>query len=192
MLAGTMNPKAVLAAVLLLVMAVLWLRVFLRGRSGPEEAQAQSLLSGPAERSAEEPAAPKLLIEARPLPVESERHGRTETNPFVFAPAKWFPAEIQSSVSVQEPADSTAAIQKGLLEKIAGQLLLQAVIKDPGGVPVQVCVNGVVLSRGGTLKIREKGEIYELRVREIGTQEVQFDCLDNVLTVKMPSSEWLD
>ncbi len=192
MLAGTINPKTVLAVVLLLLMAVLWLRVFWKGRSGPEAAQAQSFLSGPAERSAEEPAAPKLLIEARPLPVETERHGRTERNPFVMDPDRWFPPATPSSVSAQEPTDSAAAQQKGLLEKIAKQLQLQAVIKDPSGMPVQVCVNGVVLLRGGTLKVREKGEIYELKVRDIGTQEVQFDCLDNVLTVKMPSSEWLD
>ncbi len=65
-------------------------------------------------------------------------------------------------------------------------------IKDPSGIPIQACVNGVVLTRGGVLKLKENGEMYELNVSEIGSQHVKFEYQDMVFVVKMPSSEWLD
>lgn len=194
-LIGTVNPKMVLAAVLLLVMAVLWLRVFLRGRSGPETVQAQI----PVEPSAGEQAAggrteSKVLLQPRLLPVLAGRHDRPERDPFVFDRSQWFRPERQIlDIQPQEPVSSSAGQGREILaKKIAKDLILQAVIKDPSGIPVQACVNGVVLARGGVLKLKENGEMYELKVSEIGSQHVKFEYEDMVFVVKMPSLEWLD
>jgi len=184
----------VLAAVLLLVMAVLWLRVFLRGRSGPETVQAQVPIEPSAGQASGERTASKVLLQPRLLPVLAGQHERPERDPFVFDRSKWFHTERQASeVQPQEPTTSSAGRERGVLsQKIAKDLILQAVIKDPAGVPTQACVNGVVLSRGGILKVKENGETYELKVSDIGSQHVQFEYQDMVFTVKMPSSEWLD
>lgn len=195
-LLSTVSPKTVLAAVLLLVMALLWLRVFLRGQGGPNTAEALTVLTAEpvaVGRSSPERTAAKMFLQPHPLPVEPGRHDRLLQDPFVLDRAKWFPQEQPSAVSVQaeEPVPA-AAQQEALLRKIAEKLLLQAVIKDPSGLPVQVCVNGVVLPRGGILKLKENGETYELKVLDMGPQQVRFECQNRVITVQMPSSEWLD
>jgi len=184
----------VLATVLLLVMAVLWLRVFLKGRSGPETVQAQVPIEpSSGGRTAGERTESKVLLQPRLLPVLTGQHDRPERDPFVFDRSKWFPSGRQASdVQSEEPVSSTRQERDVLVQKIAKGMILQAVIKDPAGVPVQACVNGVVLSRGGILKVKENGETYELKVSDIGSQHVQFECQDMVFTVKMPSSEWLD
>jgi hypothetical protein len=135
----------------------------------------------------------QVRLQPRLLAVEAGRHDRIERDPFVLDRARWFPQEAQRVESVQpETPAACAAPQDALFEKIAKGLVLQAVIRDPSGIPVQACVNGVVLSRGGILKLKENGETYELKVSDIGPEHVQFVCQDRAVTVQMPSSEWLD
>jgi hypothetical protein len=192
---GTVNPKVVLAAALLLLMAVLWLRVFLRGRSGPAAVQAQTLPGQTANQPSGGSSAPKAVLQPLSLPVVEGRHDRLWRDPFVVERSEWFaqadnPASVDSPREGKEPSEEQR--QQADLQKIAGTVLLQAVIKDPAGVPVRACVNGTVLSKGETLKVKENGKVYELKLTDIGASEVQFCYQTLSFTVKMPSSEWLD
>lgn len=193
-LVGSIPPKAVLAAVLLLVMALLWLRVFLRGRGGPELVEAQALpeqVSSPTSRRA---TSPSIVMERVALPVVAGWHDQLERDPFVFDRSKWPGLEEPAAVSVQSrPSESSEKQQRNaLLQKVVGELILQAIIKDPSGVPIQACLNGTVLAVGGRLKIRSHGEIYEFTLTEIGSDEVRLEYQNVLFTVKMPSSEWVD
>lgn len=184
-----------MAAALLLLMAVLWLRVFLRGHSEPAAVQAQTLPGQIASQPSGGSSATKAVLQPLSLPMVKGRHDRLWRDPFVAQRSEWSaqadnPASVESPQEEKEPSEEQR--RQADLQKIARTVLLQAVIKDPAGVPVQACVNGTVLSRGETLKVKENGKIYELKLTDIGASEVQFCCQALSFTVQMPSSEWLD
>ena len=187
----------VIAVVLLIMMAGLWLRVFLRGRSGPSRAQAQNLQSpqsGPLKSQlglqAEKPKALRQVS----LSMVPGRHDRLQIDPFVFDPVQWTHAADHSRSDTPGMSNAGAEEQKhwANLQRISKRLVLEAVVKDADGVPINACVDGTVLFKGSTLKVKENGEIYELTVVEVCETEIKLAWQVFALTVKMPSSEWLD
>ena len=194
---SSISPKAVIAAVLLIAMTGLWLRVFLRGRSGPAAAQAQNARNAQAAQSESRTImgmeeSKKLRPVA--LPVVPGRHDQLQIDPFVFDPVQWAHAADHASPDSPELSNADAAEQKhwANLQRISKRLVLEAVVKDADGVPINACVDGKVLSKGSTLKVKENGEIYELKVVEVCETEIKLAWQVFALTVKMPSSEWLD
>lgn len=187
-LIGTVNPKLIVAAVLLTLMGILWLRVFLRGRTGPARAQAQSASPAPAADAAAKPA----VLHPVSLPVEAGRHDHLQGNPFVLDRSRWAQAAAPSLPEEGSSADAGEQKHRTNLHRISQRLVLEAIVRDPDGVPIKACVDGKVLFKGSLFKVKENGEIYELNVTEISATEVKLAWQVYDLTVKMPSSEWLD
>jgi len=187
----TVSPKMIMAAILLIIMAGLWMRVLLRGRSGPAKAAAQSVVPSAA---ASDPAEKSVRIRPLTLPVVSGRHDRIQTDPFVLDAAQWFYDSKQTPATSSKISDVDLKEQKTKadLHRIAQRLVLEAVVKDTDGVPIKACVNGTVLFRGSTIKIQENGELYELKVTEIRATEIKLVWQVFDLTIRMPSSEWLN
>jgi hypothetical protein len=192
-LVGTVNPKMIVAAVLLTLMGGLWLRVLLRGRSGPARAGAQSV-SLSAAASMNEPAAKSVFVQPVSLPVVAGRHDRLQGNPFVLDPSRWSRPDSTANLQAdgKSPADAQGQKHEANLQRISQRLVLEAVVRDPDGVPIKACVDGTVLFKGSTFKVKENGEQYELNVKEIRATEVRLSWQVYDLTIKMPSSEWLD
>lgn len=187
-LIGTVNPKLIVAAVLLTLMGILWLRVFFRGRTGPARAQAQSASPAPAAAPAAKPAVLHPVL----LPVEAGRHDHLQGNPFVLDRSRWTPAAVSSPLEEESSADAGEQKHRTNLQRISQRLVLEAVVRNPDGVPIKACVDGKVLFKGSLFKVKENGEIYELKVTEICATEVKLAWQVYDLKVKMPSSEWLD
>lgn len=191
-LVGTVNPKLIMAGVLLTLMAGLWLRVFLRGRSGPARAQAQSVSLAPADVSTANSTVKPVVLQPVLLPVEAGRHDRLQGNPFVLDRSRWTHPAAQSPLDEGSSADAGEQKHRANLQRISQRLVLEAIVRDPGGVPVKACVDGTVLFKGSIFKVKENGEIYDLNVTEIRATEVKLAWQVYDLTIKMPSSEWLD
>lgn len=194
---GTLSPKMIIAAVLLIAMAGLWLRVILRGRSGPAKAQAQNAQNSQAVQSETQgiyQADKPILLQTVSLPVVSGRHDRMQIDPFVFDPAQWIHTAERSRADGPDISNADLIEQKhgANLQRISKRLVLEAVVKDTNGVPINACVDGTVLFKGSTIKVKENGEIYELKVMEVCETEIKLAWQVFALTIKMPSSEWLD
>lgn len=191
---GSLSPKVVIAAVLLIVMAGLWLRVFLRGRSGPAKAQAKTAQNAQSEIQTAGQMEKSKTIRPVLLPVVPGRHDQLQGDPFVYNPARWAHAADQPHPDSPEMSNADEQQQKhwANLQRISKRLVLEAVVKDANGVPINACVDGKVVFKGSILKVKENGEIYELKVVEVCETEIKLAWQVFALTVKMPSSEWLD
>jgi len=193
-LMGSINPKMVTATILLIMMAILWLRVFLRGRSGPAMARANGAESVQVSLPAADPMVRSVSIHPVSLPVVPGRHDRLAIDPFVFDRAKWYgPVEdTQPENTGISKTDAEEQKHRANLQRISERLVLEAVVKDTNGVPIKACVNGTVLFKGSTIQVKENGEIYELTVTEVRATEIKLVWQVFDLTIKMPSTEWLD
>jgi hypothetical protein len=183
----------IVAAVLLILMGALWLRVLLRGRSGPARAGAQTVSSSSAVLM-KDSAAKSVFVQPVSLPVVAGRHDRPQGNPFVLDRSRWSRPDGTANVQAgaKSSADTEAQRHQTNLQRISQRLVLEAVVRDPDGVPIKACVDGTVLFKGSTFKVKENGEQYDLNVMEIGKTEVRLSWQVYDLTIKMPSSEWLD
>jgi hypothetical protein len=190
-LLGTANPKVVAATILLIIMMSLWARVLLRGRSGPARANAQDSPSVVQPVTSTEK---KILIQPVSLPVIAGRHDRLMSDPFILNRARWFGKTDEASQMPAGTQTKDAAEQKHWtnLQAISQRLVLEAVVAGPDGVPIKACVNGTVLFKGSMIKVKENGELYDLKVTEVSASEIKLVWQVYTLTIKMPSSEWLD
>ncbi len=192
-LVGTVSPKMIVAAVLLTLMAALWLRVFLRGRGGPARAGAQTI-SNPISALKNDTTEKTIHLQPVSLPVIAGRHDRLQGNPFVMDRSRWIRPDGATDLQPSGKSGADGLVQKDQanLQRISQRLVLQAVVRDPDGVPIKACVNGTVLFKGSTFIAKENGEQYDLSVKEINATEVRLSWQVYDLTIKMPSSEWLD
>ncbi len=172
-LVGTVSPKMIVAAVLLTLMAALWLRV-------------SALKNDTTEKT--------IHLQPVSLPVIAGRHDRLQGNPFVMDRSRWIRPDGATDLQPSGKSGADGLVQKDQanLQRISQRLVLQAVVRDPDGVPIKACVNGTVLFKGSTFIAKENGEQYDLSVKEINATEVRLSWQVYDLTIKMPSSEWLD
>ena len=189
---GNLSPKVIAAAVLLVLMAGLWLRVFLRGHSGPSKVSAKTVQTPVQSKMAEEKKSLHILPVS--LPVIPGRHDRVNLDPFVLDQKQWFAKSENplAETSAAPSPDTDEQKHRANLQRISQRLVLEGVVKDVNGVPIKACVDGKILFQGSTIQIKENGEIYELKVIEICSSEIKLAWQVFTLTIKMPSSEWLD
>ena len=187
----TISPKTAAAVLLMALMAVLWGRVLIRGRSGPAAAQAAELLNEAAAASTRTVA--PLKITPVTLPVIEGRHDTLSRD--FFSPDNW-----SGFSRAARPAEPVVASDQELLEKqrnayfsgLAKTLNLDAIIQGSAAAPARVCIEGKVLTQGQTLSVKNDTETYELTVSEIGEHQVVLTWNHWSVVLKMAQPERVD
>jgi hypothetical protein len=175
------SGKNLAAVALISVMAILWGRVLLSGKSGPAAAAAQELNTPETVKTP--PAAP-----LRMSPVELDRlQGRHDT-----LSGDMFCNDFWSAFKADEKLLETPALEqtqedrhRANLEKIVRAFKLEAIIRDADGMPSQAFVNDKILTVGSVLTVKEGPEQYALVLMKISDNEVLFDWNDIAVTKKM-------
>lgn len=180
-----LSPKAMMMIVLLAVMGVLWGRVLLSGKTGPETASAEEAEQAALEQmmQSQQPAA--VQVEMLELPEVPGRNDRLTCN--FFCEENWdaFTFEGHSDVQVNSSEQTLERHQQVKLEQIVRRLVLEAVIEDAAGNPHQAFVEGKILSVGDTLTVQEGPDQYMLTVNQINEKEVMFSWNKSVVVLKM-------
>ena len=178
------NGKTIAAVALMSVMVLLWGRVLLRGRDGgPADAGAAEMQQAEAVQTPAEKAMQVVPVE---LPFEQGRHDRLTAD--IFSVGQWealnAEPEPEPEPAVQVP-ETPESRDRRHIEKVAGLLKLEAIIRDAEGKPVQVFVNDSILTVGSVLTVEEGPEAYELVLTTINQNEVTFDWNGASITLKM-------
>ncbi|MHC5001176.1 MAG: hypothetical protein ACYTE1_10225 [Planctomycetota bacterium] len=182
------SPKVMAMVVLLVVMAILWGRVLLKGTGGPAAANAQDQES--IQDTISEMASKAVKIEAVELPMLPGRNDRVSNN--LFSSENWTAFELnhnqddsKGGVKVDGTGHATELTHRSRLERIAGRLKLEAVICDAQNRPFQAFVEDKILSVGSTLTVQEGPDQYVLMLEEISQKEVSFSWNEMSVVLKM-------
>jgi hypothetical protein len=182
------SPKVMAMVVLLVVMAILWGRVLLKGTGGPAAANAQDQES--IQDTISEMASKAVKIEAVELPMLPGRNDRVSNN--LFSSENWTAFELnhnqddsKGGVKVDGTGHATELTHRSRLERIAGRLKLEAVICDAQNRPFQAFVDDKILSVGSTLTVQEGPDQYVLMLEEISEKEVLFSWNEMSVVLKM-------
>ena len=177
------SPKVMAMVVLLVVMAILWGRVLLKGTGGPAAANAQDQVSVQ-EIVSDLP----LQIEAVELPVLPGRNDSISNDMFSAENGMTFALNQNNSNGsgkVSAAGDSSELAHRAALERIAGRLTLEAVICDAQNRPFQAFVDDKILSVGSTLTVQEGPDPFVLLLEEISEKEVVFSWNEMSVVLKM-------
>ena len=182
------SPKVMAMVILLVVMAILWGRVLLKGTGGPaaanaqDQANIQDIISDMAPEAVE--------IEAIRLPMLPGRNDRVSHD--LFSSDNWTAFELNQNqneanggVKVGGTGNSAELTHRSRLERIAGQLKLEAVICDAQNSPFQAFVDDKILTVGSTLTVQEGPDQYVLMLEEISEKEVSFSWNEMSVVLKM-------
>ena len=182
------SPKMMAMVVLLVVMAILWGRVLLKGTGGPAAANAQDQES--IQDTISDMASKAVEIKAVELPVLPGRNDRVSNN--LFSSENWTAFELnhnqddsKGGVKVDGTGHATELTHRSRLERIAGRLKLEAVICDAQNRPFQAFVDDKILSVGSTLTVQEGPDQYVLMLEEINEKEVSFSWNEMSVVLKM-------
>lgn len=181
------SPKTIAAVVLLAVMALLWGRVLLSGKSGPAAVQAQEV-QPLQEQPAVQTTRPEKILPVK-LDVLEGRNDVLSGN--LFSAANWKAFDLvngknEVSVDMTQAGDDLGKKRhQSNLEKIAQTLKLEAVVQGADGKPYQVFVNDAVLTVGSVLTVKEGPDPYELVLKEIKESEALFVWNDISVILKM-------
>ncbi len=180
-----LNGKTLAATVLVVLMAVLWGRVLLKGKGGPAEADAGQA----SQPQTAQPTVSPAGIEPVVLDVLKGRHDALTCD--MFSTANWIAfnltekQEVPSNAEVSSQEDNLEKRHQLNLEKMAKTLKLEAVIHNADGIPYQVFVNDAILTVGSVLTVKEGPDQYELSLREIEENEALFVWDKFSITLKM-------
>jgi hypothetical protein len=172
------SPKTMAAIVLMSTMAILWGRVLLGGKNGPESASAAEdiLIQQEAAASA---AAGQGDVSVRLACVELPyQTGRSDTLACdLFSTERWtafrFNEDNVSQAPVKAAADGLTEERKhqAVMDAMAKELVLEAVVQGTNGSGTQAFIGGKILSVGQTLTVKQQGQTYTLTISEISPQQ---------------------
>lgn len=183
------SPKTMAMIVLLVVMGILWGKVLLGGRKGPAAANAQELAAEQELTQAAQIKSP-LTLKAIALPRLPGRNDVLAHD--LFSADKWTAFEFNEPQNAEDtgddadtPEDSVEKENRLKLEKIARQLMLEAVVQDAAGNPSQAYIDDKILSVGSVLTVQEGPKQYVLTVEKISEKEVLLMWNEMSVVLKM-------
>lgn len=173
------RKKLAIAILLLLVMAVLWMRVF-AGKGGPNTASAIPDIN--AVNAIAEPAALKVVyIE---LPVIAQRHDILANDFFAAGDFKGFTR--QGEAVLNSEVDMSGADRKLSGDLAAAEELeLIAIVNDK---KPQAFIEDRLLEKGQSFRFVFHGQPYDFRVVNILEDRVELECNGIIVTKKIPES----
>lgn len=192
------SPKTMAAFALMATMLILWGRVLLGGKNGPESASAaEQLLFEQQAAMAETAAAAGLSsrLTAVELPFES---GRSDTLACdLFSTQRWtafqFEEDGVSQTPVHAVADGLTEERKHLavMDAMAKELVLEAVVQGADGKGMQAFIGGRILSVGQSLPVQHQGQTYTLTISEIAPQQAVLTWRSYSIRLRITESQEL-
>jgi len=192
-----LSPKTLAAIVLMSMMAILWGRVLLNGKSGPDSAAAaaEDLVMQQQAAALASQTDTSIRLTAVDLPFAA---GRSDTLACdLFSTARWTAFQFQEDGVSQAP---DSEVPNGLTEErkhvaaldaIAAQLVLEAVIQGTDGRAMQAFVGGKILSVGQTLTAEHQGQKYTLTISEIAPQQAVLTWRSYSIRLRITESQEL-
>lgn len=173
------RPKVVMAAVLISIMAFMWIKVLANHRAEKNEAAA-AVARTAAQQAAVQQQEQQLKISLHPLPVVPGRNDVLTHD--IFTADRWnaFPADSRAGTGTSpQEIDRNDA---DYINKIAESITLEAVITGPNP---EAFIEGRLVSVGHKLAVRYNDRIYEFAVTEIHEMKVVLKWNDFTVDVKM-------
>jgi len=173
------RPKVITAAVLISIMAFMWVKVLVSQRNDKNEARAATARTA-AQQAAVQQQEQQVKITLHTLPVVPGRNDVLTYDIFTADRWKAFPSKSRagSGISPREVDRNDA----GYIDKIAETITLEAVIS---GTNPEAFVGGKLVSVGHNLPVRYNEQIYEFTVTEIHETKVVLKWNDFTVDVEM-------
>ena len=173
------RPKVVMAAVLISIMAFMWIKVLLSHRAEKNEARA-AFAQTTAQQAAVQQQEQRLKITLHPLPVVPGRNNVLTHDVFTADRWKAFPSHSRAGIGTSpQEIDRNDA---GYIDKIAETITLEAVI---AGTNPEAFIGGKLVSVGHKLPVNYNEQIYQFTVTEIHETKVVLKWNDFTVDVKM-------
>ena len=171
------DGKKILAGGLVIVLAFMWIRVFLGGPDTTEQADAQVTVENTGN-----PPKKVIKFKRRKLPFEFGRHDRLTTDMFSSS----FIRNKKSDGSEDTP-DHKEKIrsQKEAADRLAKKLELEAIILGSENLSHKAFINGKIIMIDDELEVKLNDVKYELVVAEIFHNKVVLKWNDYTISVRM-------
>ena len=179
----TVEPKTIIAVVLVGMMLVLWGRVLMRSKIGPAAANADTL-TGPVEAGQ---AKSSVKIRTVALPVLEGRNDRIAADVF-NAGARLQTLNRNANQSQPKTGDKNLSAARRV-EDLTKAVVLEAVIVNSQGRPEKASINGVVVSEGSSITVAADKEQVVLKVTKIESKQVELTWGEYRIISKMPDYE---
>jgi hypothetical protein len=163
------KKKIVIAAALIGIMAIMWVRVLAKKSESPAGTVPLATQTAAAE---EMPA--KIQITYVELPQIKGRNDMLTRD--IFSGSKWegLGAEANGAQRPKERIKSgNEKLSDTITEMIGKELKLEAILS---GKNPQAYVGGMLVSPGGKLTVKHEGEKYEFKAVEMNDNEVVLEC----------------
>ena len=181
--ASRLNGKTVLAIILVIMLVFMWMRIFInKGKNVDEAAAAMEQLHAQQENN-DTTDFNLVYVE---LPFEKGRHDAIEND--LFVPKDFYEKQKPSEVKTNTGNDK-GRISKNQVSAILRHLDVGAIIKRNDSPGYKAFINGNLLKDGEILSVKFGGNSFELKVLEILSDEVIFDCNETIISFKMSQLE---
>ncbi len=174
------RPKVIMAALLISIMAFMWIKVLLNHRAERNEAGAAVTRAAAEAQAVGQQKEQQVKISLHPLPVVPGRNDILTHDIFTADRWKAFPSDSRAGTGTSpQEIDRNDA---GYIDKIAETVTLEAVITGPNP---EAFIEGKLVSVGHKLPVRYNDRIYEFTVTEIHEMKVVLKWNDFTVDVKM-------
>lgn len=168
-----MNPKIIVAVVLVSLMGVLWARVLLRSKVGPASANAATTTAVEETETQQQNSKSQIQIQSIPPAAVPGRHDTIA--------ADFFKADRNSASGGNQQRGN-----QRILDELGKTIVLEAIIRNAQGSAEKACINGTVVTVGSALQVQMQNDSYIIRVEAIESAGVRLSWLDRTFMLKMP------
>ena len=180
--AAANRRKVFIATILVVVMAFMWIRVFMSDKVGPENANASQEEMVESENVVQ---SDKVVLKYCELPVIQGRHDCLANE--LFGSKKWCQSAEQAgdgNIAVTSEG-SDGLMHKDLLAEIAKEIKIDAILVGQSRSDSEVFMKDKILRAGSSFDVTHKGQQYTLTVDEIHKDKVVLKWNELTVAIRM-------
>jgi hypothetical protein len=182
------KSKIIIAAVLMSVMAMLWVRVIFGAKTDKVVNTKPKIVSGKTQNIAEQPQPKVSYVKLPVVPGRNDVLTRDIFSPENWKAFDWDQSKDSDNVEIDSSEDDGRMMHEKNLREIAQNYTVDAISTDQQG-QIQAFMIDDVVSVGSTLIVEHKGYSYEFIVLEIKTEEVVLGWKNCTVTLQMSQSK---
>ena len=178
------RKKAIIAACLLLVMGLLWIRVLAKkgGKSIPANAKAVAVKTTTSSTSVKKD---KKNSAIKRIEIEVVKGRNDVLVRDIFSQKPWIGKGYKRITNTSDSWANDQKILKNDIRLAAKKLRLEAIIMGQGGKLSEVFINNRLVPAGSDFPIRHNGRIFRFTVEDVTPGKVVLKCLDVEVTLKI-------
>ena len=177
--AALAKKKAIIATVLVIVMALMWVRVFAKKgkKAAPAKVTAATVRTVTASTTAAEKTK-KTTMQYKQLPMVAGRNDVLVRD--IFSRKSW-----NNGLGAADGWNSEQTMLSDDIRRAGQNLKLEAITMGEGGQKSEVFIDGKLVPAGSDFPTRYEGRIYRFTVEKIAANKVVLKCKDVSVTLKM-------